>query len=146
MPWRMPVASEHDTPLTLVTGPDPRLKWARRVVLALAGGAVLVSPAAGAAKLLLGIAWAMLCAVQLAGYRNGADGRLVVYPDGRCRLDDLTAKLDAGGWTSGAYCVVRCRGRMGTRRLLVSASRQPVGQYRKLRVWLRLGRWVQDAS
>jgi hypothetical protein len=127
----------HDAPLRLVTGADRRLARLARLTAVAGLSAILLADATPAWKALL---TALLTATwsRLENLEAHAPGvPLVVLPDGRGRLGGTEIRIEPRYWYSRWYCVLACEG-SGRRRLLVSASRQERGEYRKLLGWMRL--------
>jgi hypothetical protein len=83
----------------------------------------------------------LLCAAWLwveIRRNSREEALLIVYPDGRCRMDRYEVVLVPSCWFSRWYCVLVCDREGSRHRLLVSAGRHDAGEYRKLLTWLRL--------
>jgi hypothetical protein len=138
----MPFAGEHDAPLHLLTGVDPLLTLLWRL-LALLGTVALLTETGSDPW--FRFALLMVFSAALAGLEwrqaRAPSRRVVIFPDGRCEIDGNPGILAPAAWLSRRYCVLGCRCGRRSRRLLISASRQKSGEYRKLLGWMRLQPW-----
>ena len=127
-------------------GVAPWLRSAQRLAFLLAILALGLSPAAWpwriAALVALAIAW---CFEERRATRRDQAGQLVLFADGRLRLDRDGAEqyglAMAAAWVSRWFCVLRWadneEGR--TRTCLICASENHPDDYRRLLTCLRLG-------
>jgi len=140
----MPSAGEHDAPLRLTTGADGQLAAGWRSVAALAALAILLMdhPVLLRAALLAALAGTLVLVER--GHRRSAGRRVVILRDRRCQLDGEAALLLAAAWLSNRYALIRARDARRQRHLLISATRQEPGEYRKLLAWMRLQPWNSD--
>ncbi|NIP16987.1 MAG: hypothetical protein GWM87_01600 [Xanthomonadales bacterium] len=136
----------HDAPLMLVAGSDTEMRCAVRITVVLALLAILAGGGGSGIKttgcFLLLAAWV----AAEARMRVSAEGRAVLFPDGRCLLRDEPWVTTGRSWLSRRYCVLVCRSGRRSTRILISASKQKAGEYRKLRCWARLGRGMNSSD
>ncbi len=134
----MPCGATREAPLRLRGGGDRRLIAGSRLVAATGFIALLLADSAVILKILLVTLLVGVYLVIEALDAREPNGSLLVYPDGRCRVGGSDGRVTNGCWITRWYCVVTCSTPRGTRRALISASRQEHGEYRKLLAWLRL--------
>jgi hypothetical protein len=135
------LASEHDAPVSVVTGGDLLLIWLQRAVALLGLLAILLAPWASSWKLGLMLAFCVAVLTFERAMRQRPDHLLELTRTGRCQLDGSPGELDHRAWLSSRYAVVRLRSAGHMRHLLISASKQADGEYRKLLAWMRLRPW-----
>ncbi len=137
---RSPAGTE--APLRLVCGSDLRLRRLRWLLAAVGTGAILLTSLPTFYRLTLALCPLIL--VLWIGQRGYTACRLELKSDGQCQLDGKAGTLSPDAWLSRYYAVLRVRVDMQTHSLLISASRQANGEYRKLLGWMRLQPWTSD--
>ena len=134
-------AGEHSAPLTLVCGEDWRLVLLGRLLLVFAVVVVLTGALAP---------WLRICLVVCTlGYGWFAEARAIawsgqmlrIFPDGRCECAGRHGRVSKDARITDRYTSLLTRDESGTRSLVISASRQGPGEYRKLLAWMRHRRW-----
>ena len=142
----MQYAVVHESNLLLETGTDWFLELLGELVTVAAIAAFLISPADIWTKFLgTGLCFLAARYIHCCNQRSH-QGRLLIFPDGRAKWVDRARKWQDGeisvsAWSISQYAVVRGASCSGTRKFLISRSRQQNESYRILKSWLRLKTW-----
>jgi hypothetical protein len=138
----MPLSGEHDQPLRLECGEDGVLDLAGQVMAASA--LVMIAAGGFAPELKLFLAVLTLAILRLPLGLIPAGTRLSLRPDGSTDCAGQVGHMRSSAWVSSRYIVVCLQDENRRRSVMISASRQDPGEYRKLLSWLRLGRWHDE--
>lgn len=134
----MPSSGEHRQPLRLLCGPDGALVAGEYAVATLCIFLTALGELDWEGKLFL--AAAVLAILRLLP-ETAVTGPLLLRPAGSYECAGSSGQVASSAWVSRRYTVIRLDAGFRRRHVVISASRQPPGEYRKLLSWLRLGRW-----